>query len=259
MTTDPEEEKDKRIWILRRTKTEFDRTPPACQKWSQPVWLDRKLARILLIYPELAFRGMLNNCASQSRSILRIPDHLGQCVSRQRRSTSRMILHTRHSDRSSFPQSPIGSECYPHKKWCSTVVNSIFCLDLDSSKFPTAISGVAINGSIGARFGQTIDSRPVFQCHSSKRELNRTRVWETGGELVRQYGEYVMGDDRQDAAPPIELLLLCGGPWVVTSSDRGQSERKGPWFLLKSSNCFQGKMCRYFNFRWVFPWLTGDN
>jgi hypothetical protein len=72
MTTDPEQEteKEKRISILRGAKFEFERTTllseevPASQKWSERVWSDKKFAKILLIYPDLTFRDILNNWGS---------------------------------------------------------------------------------------------------------------------------------------------------------------------------------------------------
>jgi hypothetical protein len=39
-------------------------------------------------------------------------------------------------------------------------------LDPDSSKSPIAMSGVMINGSLGSRIGQPIDSRNAFEWNS---------------------------------------------------------------------------------------------
>jgi serine/threonine protein kinase len=53
-------------------------------------------------------------------------------------------------------------------------------LDRDSSKSPIAMSGMMINGSIGSRIGQRIDSRNVFEWNRPKREFDRTSFFAAG-------------------------------------------------------------------------------
>jgi hypothetical protein len=62
MTTDPEEEKEKRIVVLRGAKSEFERTTlkvgssTGLSEVKRTVWSDKTLANILLNYPDLTFQ-----------------------------------------------------------------------------------------------------------------------------------------------------------------------------------------------------------
>jgi hypothetical protein len=60
-------------------------------------------------------------------------------------------------------------------------MNRFAALDPDSSKSPIGMSGVMINGSIGCRIGQRIDSRNVFEWNNPKREFDRKKCRDRSG------------------------------------------------------------------------------
>jgi hypothetical protein len=62
-----------------------------------------------------------------------------------------------------------------------TVMTRFAGLDRDSSKSPIGMSGMMINGSIGSRIGQRIDSRNVFEWNNPKREFDRKKYSDRSG------------------------------------------------------------------------------
>jgi hypothetical protein len=108
-------------------------------------------------------------------------------------------------------------------------------LDPDSSKSPIAMSGVMINGSLGSRIGQRLDSRNVFEWNSPKREFDRKsagtdrdRVKKlTCGNRRISVKTMMDGSKCRDRRPRSNFLMKCGSKGIQKSGIEKSVDQNG--------------------------------